>query len=139
MTETEATITAIMGYPNGRDYNLNCQTRLVDVVTDPWPSSGTPSLIDGYVGSVPLSPLTANTDYDYQCRLEFSFDLDVTETDWVFGTPQILRTLDTHLDLTEINGSVNGTTVAITVDLVNTDGSAKDIQRWHAPAEQRRP
>ena len=73
MTETEVTITAIMGYPNGRDYNLNCQTRLVDVVTDPWPSSGTPSFMDGYVESVPLYPLTANTDYDYQMPARVQF------------------------------------------------------------------
>ena len=73
VTETEATVTAVMDHPNGKDYNLECQSQLDDAV-DQWSSSGNPSLMDGYVGAVSLSPLTATTDYGYQCQLEFNFD-----------------------------------------------------------------
>ena len=66
-----------------------------------------------------------------KCRLEFSFDPDVTETDWVFGTPQILRTLDTHLDLTEISGSVTGTSAEVLVTIANSDGASHNVYLRH--------
>ena len=137
VTETEATVTAVMDHPNGKDYNLECQSQLDDAV-DQWSSSGNPSLMDGYVGAVSLSPLTATTDYGYQCHLEFNFDPYVSETDWVFDPPKYLRTLGTAPALTEISGSLSGTTATITVDLVNTDGSDRNIYLRHRqyPTEQ---
>ena len=137
VTETEATVTAVMDHPNGKDYNLECQSQLDDAV-DQWSSSGNPSLMDGYVGAVSLSPLTATTDYGYQCQLEFNFDPYVSETDWVFDPPKYLRTLGTAPALTEISGSLSGTTATITVDLVNTDGSDRNIYLRHRqyPTEQ---
>ena len=72
VTETEATVTAVMDHPNGKDYNLECQSQLDDAV-DQWSSSGNPSLMDGYVGAVSLSPLAATTDYGYQCQLGIQF------------------------------------------------------------------
>ena len=137
VTETEATVTAVMDHPNGKDYNLECQSQLDDAV-DQWSSSGNPSLMDGYVGAVSLSPLTATTDYGYQCQLEFNFDPYVSETDWVFDPLKYLRTLGTAPALTEISGSLSGTTATITVDLVNTDGSDRNIYLRHRqyPTEQ---
>ena len=137
VTETEATVTAVMDHPNGKDYNLECQSQLDDAV-DQWSSSGNPSLMDGYVGAVSLSPLTATTDYGYQCQLEFNFDPYESETDWVFDPPKYLRTLGTAPALTEISGSLSGTTATVTVDLVNTDGSARNIYLRHRqyPNEQ---
>ena len=137
VTETEATVTAVMDHPNGKDYNLECQSQLDDAV-DQWSSSGNPSLMDGYVGAVSLSPLTATTDYGYQCQLEFNFDPYESETDWVFDPPKYLRTLGTAPALTEISGSLSGTTATITVDLVNTDGSDRNIYLRHRqyPTEQ---
>ena len=137
VTETEATVTAVMDHPNGKDYNLECQSQLDDAV-DQWSSSGNPSLMDGYVGAVSLSPLTATTDYGYQCQLEFNFDPYASETDWVFDPPKYLRTLGTAPALTEISGSLSGTTATITVDLVNTDGSDRNIYLRHRqyPTEQ---
>ena len=126
VTETEATITAIMDYPNGRYYNLECQSQ-PDGAVGQMSSSGNPSRMDGHVGAVSLSTLTADSDYEYQCRLEFNFDPDVSETDWVFDPPQYLRTLRTDLALTEISGSVTDLSAVILVKVANSDGTYHDV------------
>ena len=130
VTDTEATITAIMGNQTGRDYYLECQSRLDDPAAQ-WSPSGNPSLMDGYVGEVLQSALTVTTDYEYQCRLEFHFDPDVSETEWVFATPKYLRTLGTNLDLTEIYGSIADTSADIYVGVANPDGAYQDVYLRH--------
>ena len=130
VTDTEATITAMMDHLNGRDYSLECQVQ-EDGAVDQWSSSGNPSLMDGFVGSVSISTLTATTDYEYQCRLEFHFDPDVSETDWVFATPKYLRTLGTDPALTEISGIVTGTNADIDVTVAYPDGASHDVYFRH--------
>ena len=128
--ETEATITAMMDHLNGRDYSLECQVQ-EDGAVDQWSSSGNPSLMDGFVGEVLQSALTVTTDYEYQCRLEFHFDPDVSETDWVFATPKYLRTLGTDPALTEISGIVTGTNADIDVTVAYPDGASHDVYFRH--------
>ena len=130
VTDTEATITAMMDHLNGRDYSLECQVQ-EDGAVDQWSSSGNPSLMDGFVGEVLQSALTVTTDYEYQCRLEFHFDPDVSETDWVFATPKYLRTLGINLDLTEISGIVTGTNADIDVTVAYPDGASHDVYFRH--------
>ena len=130
VTDTEATITAMMDHLNGRDYSLECQVQ-EDGAVDQWSSSGNPSLMDGFVGEVLQSALTVTTDYEYQCRLEFHFDPDVSETDWVFATPKYLRTLGINLDLTEIYGSIAVTSADIYVVVANPDGAYQDVYLRH--------
>ena len=130
VTDTEATITAMMDHLNGRDYSLECQVQ-EDGAVDQWSSSGNPSLMDGFVGEVLQSALTVTTDYEYQCRLEFHFDPDVSETDWVFATPKYLRTLGTDPALTEISGIVTGTNADIDVTVAYPDGASHDVYFRH--------
>ena len=105
------------------------------------PVTSTP--MDGYVGSISMQPLTAQTDYEYRCRLQWDFDAYGMQGRRLEG--KYLRTLDTDLALAEISGSVTGTVATITVDLVNTDGSATEIhlrhrqyptEEWNSPAPQ---
>ena len=130
VTDTEATITAMMDHLNGRDYSLECQVQ-EDGAVDQWSSSGNPSLMDGFVGEVLQSALTVTTDNEYQCRLEFHFDPDVSETDWVFATPKYLRTLGTDPALTEISGIVTGTNADIDVTVAYPDGASHDVYFRH--------
>ena len=69
VTETEATVTAVMDHPNGKDYGLGCQSQLADV--DGYWSPVTSTPMDGYIGSTPMQSLTANEDYEYRCRLQW--------------------------------------------------------------------
>ena len=141
VTETEAVVTGLMDVPNGQDYDLGCQSQLADV--DGYWSPVTSTPMDGYVGSISMQPLTAQTDYEYRCRLQWDFDAYGMQGRRLEG--KYLRTLDTDLALTEISGRVTGTTATVTVDLVNTDGSATEIhlrhrqyptEQWNSPAPQ---
>ena len=58
VTETEATVTAVMDHPNGQDYDLGCQSQLADVgrllvASDQHPYGG-------YIGSTPMQPLDSS-------------------------------------------------------------------------------
>ena len=137
VTETEAVVTGLMDVPNGQNYDLGCQSQLADV--DGYWSPVT----SGYVGSISMQPLTAQTDYEYRCRLQWDFDAYGMQGRRLEG--KYLRTLDTDLALAEIGGSVTGNTATISVDLVNTDGSATEIhlrhrpyptEQWNSPAPQ---
>ena len=135
VTESEATVTAIMDYPQGHDFNLACQSRLA-AEDDDWSYMRDSSRMDGYVGSVPLRSLVAAKDYEYQCRLKFNVWGYEDQSSALSG--KYLRTLGTAPALTEISGSLSGTTASITVDLVNTDGSDRNIYLRHRqyPTEQ---
>ena len=141
VTETEAVVTGLMDVPNGQDYDLGCQSQLGEVGGYWSPVTSTP--MDGYGGSISMQPLTAQTDYEYRCRLQWDFDAYGMQGRRLEG--KYLRTLDTDLALAEIGGSVTGNTATITVDLVNTDGSATEIhlrhrqyptEQWNSPAPQ---
>ena len=135
VTESEATVTAIMDYPQGHDFNLACQSRLA-AEDDDWSYMRDSSRMDGYVGSVPLRSLVVAKDYEYQCRLKFNVWGYQDQSRALSG--KYLRTLGTGPALTEISGSLSGTTATITVDLVNTDGSDRNIYLRHRqyPTEQ---
>ena len=119
VTETEAVVTGLMDVPNGQDYDLGCQSQLADV--DGYWSPVT----SGYVGSISMQPLTAQTDYEYRCRLQWDFG--------AFGPygrmsgSKYTRMLGTVLALAEIRGQVSGSDVLIDVILANTDGAYHDV------------
>ena len=123
VTETEAVITGLMDVPNGQDYELGCQTQLADgsgiwspVISGPF---------DGNVGSASMQPLTAPTDYEYRCRLQWDFAAFGTQGSKLEGN--FTRTLGTDTALTEISATLSGSTATITVGLANTDGTNNDV------------
>ena len=143
VTESEATVTAIMDYPNGNDFSLLCQFQPADTPGDQknWRYQRNRPGIDGYVGSTLLQSLTDDTDdvatdYEYGCKLLFNVWGYESGSRLLRG--KYLRTLGTDPALTEISGTLSGTTATVTVDLVNTDGSARNIYLRHRqyPNEQ---
>ena len=136
VTESEATVTAIMDYPNGNDFSLLCQFQPADTPADQnnWRYQRNRPRIDGYVGSTLLQSLTDDTDdvatdYEYGCKLLFNVWGYESGSQLLRG--KYLRTLGTDPALTEISGSLSGTTATVTVDLVNTDGSDRNIHLRH--------
>ena len=123
VTETEAVVTGLMDVPNGQDYDIGCQSQLADG-SGYW-SPVTSSPMDGYVGSTPMQSLTADTEYEYQCRLRWDFAAFGTQGRNLGG--KITRSLGTDVSLTEISAATAGTVTTITVALANTDGTNNDV------------
>ena len=124
ITETEATINAVMDYPNGRDYSMSCRSRPDNDPGD-WSNSFGGSM-DGFVGSATARSLAANSPYDYKCFLTFSISPQQS-------TPMEsrLKTLGTDPALAEISATLSGRTATITVALSNTDGNNNDVYLRH--------
>ena len=124
VTETEATVNAVMDYPNGRDYSISCRSK-PDVFSGSWSNSFGGDM-EGYVGTATLRSLSVNSTYDYKCFL--TFGISPYES-----TPleSVLRTLGTDPALTEISSTLSGRSATITVDLVNADGNNNDVYLRH--------
>ena len=108
VTESEATVTAIMDYPNGNDFSLLCQFQPADTPADEnnWRYQRNRPSIDGYVGSTLLQSLTDDTDdvatdYEYGCKLLFNVWGYESGSQLLRG--KYLRTLGTDPALTEIS------------------------------------
>ena len=134
VTETEATVTAVMDHPNGKDYGLGCQSQLADV--DGYWSPVTSTPMDGYIGSTPMQSLTANEDYEYRCRLQWDVGAFGPYGRRLEG--KSTRSLGTDLALAEISAATAGTVATNTVALVNTDGTNYDVYLRHRvfPSEE---
>ena len=131
VTETEATVTSVMDYPNGKDYHMSCLSLPPGSSVEDyhWHRAIEGLRLNGYVGSSPLQSLTAATDYDYYCRLNFE---EVNYASYSARLGEMgLRTLDTDTALTEISATLSGTSATITVDLANTDGTNNDVYLRH--------
>ena len=124
ITETEATINAVMDYPNGMDYTMSCLYR-EDGDPGDWSSRFNGSMV-GFVGSATVMSLTADSVRDYKCFLTFIISPQQS-------TPMEsrLKTLGTDTALTEISATLSGTSATITVDLANTDGTNNDVYLRH--------
>ena len=136
VTESEATVTAIMDYPQGDDFNLLCQFQPADTPADQnnWRYQRNRPRSDGYVGSTLLQSLTEDTDdvathYEYGCKLLFNVQGYESGSQLLRG--KYLRTLGTDPALTEISATLTGTSATITIDLANTDGSNNDVHLRH--------
>ena len=136
VTETEATVTAVMDHPNGKDYGLGCQYN--PNAFNEWSYIRHEDAMVSFVGSTLLQSLTEDEEYQYRCRLSFDHGEFKTYMTTRPLSSKSLRTLGTAPALTEISGSLSGTTATVTVDLVNTDGSARNIYLRHRqyPNEQ---
>ena len=131
VTETEATVTAVMDYPNGKDYQMSCLSLPPGSSVEDyyWHRAIEGLRLNGYVGSSPLQSLTAATDYDYYCRLNFE-EVDHASYSARLGGKG-LRTLGTDTALTEISATLSGRSATITVDLANTDATNNDVHLRH--------
>ena len=138
VTETEATVTAVMDYPNGKDYHMSCLSLPPGSSVEDyyWHRAIEGLRLNGYVGSSPLQSLTAATDYDYYCRLNFE-EVDHASYSARLGGKG-LRTLGTDTALAEISATLSGASATITVDLANTDGTNNDVYLRHReyPSEE---
>ena len=136
VTETEATVTAVMDHPNGKDYGLGCQYNPNahgnwSYIRDEYP-------MVGFVGETLLQSLIEGSQYDYQCRLSYDHGQFETYFTSTMLSGKSLRTLGTSTALTEISATLSGTSATITVDLANTDGTNNDVYLRHReyPSEE---
>ena len=129
VTETEATVTAVMDYPNGKDYGLGCQYNPNAHVN--WSYIRDEHPMVGFVGETLLQSLIEGSQYDYQCRLSYDHGQFETYFTSTMLSGKSLRTLDTDTALTEISATLSGTSATITVDLANTDGTNNDVYLRH--------
>ena len=138
VTETEATVTAVLDHPNGKDYHMSCLSLPPGSSVEDyyWHRAIEGLRLNGYVGSSPLQSLTAATDYDYYCRLNFE-EVDHASYSARLGGKG-LRTLGTDTALAEISATLSGASATITVDLANTDGTNNDVYLRHReyPSEE---
>ena len=121
VTETEATVTAVIDHPNGKDYSLGCQYN--PNAYGNWSYIHDEHPIVGFVGETLLQPLTRESPYAYKCRMSFDHGEfpGVSYAGWMSG--KSLRTLGTDTALTEISADFSGTSATITIDIANTDGN----------------
>ena len=129
VTETEATVTAVMDHPNGKDYGLGCQYNPNahgnwSYIRDEHP------MVD-FVGETLPQSLIEGSQYDYQCRLSYDHGQFETYFTSRMLSGKSLRTLDTDTALTEISATLYGTTATIAIDLTNTDGTNNDVHLRH--------
>ena len=136
VTETEATVTAVMDHPNGKDYGLGCQYN-PNAYND-WSYIRNEDSMVGYVGSTLLQSLTEYSPYQYRCRLSFDHGEFKTYMTTRPLSSKSLRTLGTDTALAEISGTLSGTSATITVDIANTDGTNNDVYLRHReyPSEE---
>ena len=136
VTETEATVTAVMDHPNGKDYGLGCQYN--PDAYDEWSYIRHEDAMVSFVGSTLLQSLTEDEDYQYRCRLSFDHGEFGTYTTTRALSSKSLRTLGTDTALAEISGTLSGTSATITVDLANTDTTNNDVYLRHReyPSEE---
>ena len=135
VTETEATVTAVMDYPNGKDYGLGCQYN--PNAHGNWSYIRDEHPMVGFVGETLLQSLIEGSQYDYQCRLSYDHGQFETYFTSTMLSGKSLRTLDTDTALTEISATLSGTSATITVDLANTDGTNNDVYLRHREYPQR--
>ena len=129
VTETEATVTAIMDHPNGKAYGLGCQYHLSEKT---WTYIRTDESMTGFVGATLLQSLTANSPYRYRCSLSYDHGQfgDFSRTG--ASGEKATHTLDgSSTALSEIRATLSGRTASIAVDLVNTDGANNDVYLRH--------
>ncbi len=124
ITETEATINAVMDYPNGMYYTMSCLYR-EDGDPGDWSSRFNGSM-EGFVGSATVMSLTADSVRDYKCFLTFNISPQQST-----ALESRLKTLSTDTALKEISATLSGTSATITVDLANTDGTNNDVYLRH--------
>ena len=129
VTETEATVTAVMDHPNGKDYGLGCQYN--PNAHGNWSYIRDEHPMVGFVGETLLQSLIEGSQYDYQCRLSYDHGQFETYFTSTMLSGKSLRTLDTDTALTEISATLSGTSATITVDLANTDGTNNDVYLRH--------
>ena len=124
VTETEATVTAVIDHPNGKDYSLGCQYN--PNAYGNWSYIHDEHPIVGFVGETLLQSLTRYSPYAYKCRMSFDHGefSGVSYAGWMSG--KSLRTLGTDTALTEISANFSGTSATITINLVNTDGNTNN-------------
>ena len=136
VTETEATVTAVMDHPNGKDYGLGCQYN-PDAFNE-WSYIRHEVAMVSFVGSTLLQSLTEDEDYQYRCRLSFDHGEFGTYTTTRALSSKSLRTLGTDTALAEISATLSGTSATITVDLANTDATNNDVYLRHReyPSEE---
>ena len=136
VTETEATVTAVMDHPNEKDYGLGCQYN-PNAYND-WSYIRNEDSMVGYVGSTLLQSLTEYSPYQYRCRLSFDHGEFKTYMTTRPLSSKSLRTLGTDTALAEISGTLSGTSATITVDIANTDGTNNDVYLRHReyPSEE---
>ena len=136
VTETEATVTAVMDHPNGKDYGLGCQYN--PNAHGNWSYIRDEHPMVGFVGETLLQSLIEGSQYDYQCRLSYDHGQFETYFTSTMLSGKSLRTLDTDTALTEISATLTGTSATITIDLVNTDGiTNNDVYLRHRSIHQR--
>ena len=136
VTETEATVTAVMDHPNGKDYGLGCQYN--PNAHGNWSYIRDEHPMVGFVGETLLQSLIEGSQYDYQCRLSYDHGQFETYFTSTMLSGKSLRTLGTSTALTEISATLSGTSATITVDLANTDGTNNDVYLRHReyPSEE---
>ena len=137
VTETEATVTAVMDHPNGKDYGLGCQYN--PNAHGNWSYIRDEHPMVGFVGETLLQSLIEGSQYDYQCRLSYDHGQFETYFTSTMLSGKSLRTLDTDTALTEISATLTGTSATITIDLVNTDGITNNdvyLQHREYPSEE---
>ena len=142
VTGTEATPTAVIDHPNGKEYYFSCQSqtkRSNPEDTDQWSYARDRHLVNGYVGSSLLPSLAADSDYEYQCRLTADHgEFDSGDSSTPLRDKHLHTLDDTDTALTEISATLSGTSATITVDLLNTDGTNNDVYLRHReyPSEE---
>ena len=142
VTGTEATPTAVIDHPNGKEYYFSCQSqtkRSNPEDTDQWSYARDRHLVNGYVGSSLLPSLAADSDYEYQCRLTADHgEFDSGDSSTPLRDKHLHTLDDTDTALTEISATLSGTSATISVDLVNTDGTNNDVYLRHReyPSEE---
>ena len=136
VTETEATVTAVMDHPNGKDYGLGCQYN--PNAYGNWSHIRNEHPMVGFVGETLLQSLTEDSPYQYRCRLSFDHGEFKTYMTTRPLSSKSLRTLGTDTALAEISGTLSGTSATITVDLANTDTTNNDVYLRHReyPSEE---
>ena len=136
VTETEATVTAVMDHPNGKDYGLGCQYN--PDAYDEWSYIRHEDAMVSFVGSTLLQSLTEDEEYQYRCRLSFDHGEFKTYMTTRPLSSKSLRTLGTDTALAEISGTLSGTSATITVDIANTNGTNNDVYLRHReyPSEE---
>lgn len=130
VTETEATVTAIMDHPNGKEYGLGC--RYHPNAQGNWSYIRNEHTMTGFVGATLLQSLTLDSPYQYRCKLSYDHGEHGEFTRTRASDEKSTRTLDgTDTALTEIRATLSGRSATITVDLVNTDGTNNDVYLRH--------
>ncbi len=129
VTETEATVTAIIDHPNGKAYGLGCQYHLREKT---WTYVRTDESMTGFVGATLLQSLTANSPYRYRCSLSYDHGEFKEFSRTGASGEKSTHTLDgSSTALSEIRASLSGRAATITIDLVNTDGTNNDVYLRH--------